>query len=148
MPEPEVYVRDKRSPIPKNETVSKVMSSNKAKDTQPEIALRRSLRENGAGGYRLRWKIPGRPDIAYPGKKVAIFVNGCYWHRCPKCDLPLPKNNTDFWRNKFEKNVMRDIEKKSLLESDGWVVLTIWECAITNDLKSVTDTVLSTLNKR
>jgi DNA mismatch endonuclease (patch repair protein) len=145
---PREYVRDKRSPTPSNDHVSKVMSSNKAKDTSPEMTLRRSLRENGASGYRLQWRVPGRPDIAYPGKKVAIFVNGCFWHRCPYCDLPPPKNNTDFWINKFERNKARDEEKREILESNGWIVLTIWECSIKSDLKSVTDTVLSTLLKR
>ena len=142
------YVRDKRSPVPKNEQVSKVMSSNKAKDTVPEMMLRASLREHGAGGYRLQWKVPGKPDIAYPGRKVAIFVHGCFWHRCPYCDLPLPKNNTDFWIGKFDKNKTRDREKRDALERDGWKVLTFWECEIQNDLKSVTDTVLQTLGGR
>jgi len=145
---PKGYVRDKRSPTPSNDHVSKVMSSNKAKDTLPELALRRSLRANGAGGYRLRWKVPGRPDIAYPGRKVAIFVNGCFWHRCPYCDLPLPKSNTDFWANKFEKNKERDCRKKALLEAEGWVVIIVWECGIQSNLKSVTDTILSVLDEK
>ena len=86
---PKKYIRDKRSPKPLSESTSKVMSANKAKNTKPEIALRKALWSEGYKGYRLNWKnVPGRPDIAYPGKKIAIFVNGCYWHRCPKCDLP------------------------------------------------------------
>jgi len=142
---PKEYIRDKRSPVPSNDHVSKVMSSNKAKDTLPEIVLRRSLRENGAGGYRLRWKVPGRPDIAYPGKKVAIFVNGCFWHRCPYCDLPLPRSNTEFWSDKFEKNKERDQRKRELLEAEGWKVIVIWECEIQKNIRIVTDTILSAL---
>lgn len=142
------YVRDKRSPSPKNNLVSKVMSSNKAKNTSPEILLRRSLRENGVGGYRLQWKAPGRPDIAYPGKRVAIFVNGCFWHRCPRCNLPLPKSNVDFWADKFERNKERDRKNKDLLEEDGWRVITAWECEIQSDLRSVIDTILSVLDGR
>jgi DNA mismatch endonuclease (patch repair protein) len=145
---PKEYVRDKRSPMPSNDKVSKVMSANRAKDTMPEMLLRRSLRENGAGGYRIRWNVPGRPDIAYPGKKVAIFVNGCFWHRCPHCDLPLPKSNTAFWNDKFEKNKERDQRKKELLEKNGWKVITIWECMITKNLKSVTDTITTILSER
>ena len=148
MPERIAYKRDKRSPPPKSELVSKVMSSNKAKDTAPEIMLRRSLRENGAGGYRLRWKVPGRPDIAYPGKKVAIFVNGCFWHRCPYCDLPIPKSNTDFWSKKFEKNKERDQAKTTLLEEEGWIVITVWECWIDSNIKQITDMIMATLNER
>jgi len=148
MPKRTAYVRDKRSPLPKNEVVSKVMSSNKSKDTGPEMMLRKSLKENGAGGYRLRWKVPGKPDIAYPGKKIAIFVNGCFWHRCPHCNLPLPKSNTDFWSDKFEKNKERDRIKTALLEEKGWAVITVWECGINSNLKSIVDTILSTLNER
>jgi len=141
-------MRDSRSPIPSNEHVSKVMSSNKAKNTSPEVMLRRSLRMNGAGGYRLQWDVPGRPDITYPGKMVAIFVHGCFWHRCPHCNLPLPKSNIDFWKNKFENNKKRDERKKGLLEENGWIVITVWECTIQSNLKSVTDMVLYTLDER
>lgn len=91
------YLRDGRAPIPDSEITSRVMSSNKGKNTKPEILMRDALRQIGIPGYRLHWKkAPGRPDIAYPGKKIAIFVHGCYWHRCPHCDLPLPKTNTEF----------------------------------------------------
>jgi len=88
-----MYIRDKRSPRPRSEAVSRVMSANRAKDTRPEVALRKALRRAGGRGYRLHYKrVPGRPDIAFVSKRVAVFVNGCYWHRCPKCDLPLPKD--------------------------------------------------------
>ena len=142
------YVRDRRSPIPSNGHISEVMSSNKAKDTSPELLLRRALRKNGAGGYRLQWDVPGRPDIAYPGRRVAIFVNGCFWHRCPRCNLPLPKSNVDFWRNKFEKNIKRDQNKKELLEESGWKVITVWECEIQSNIKSITDTILTVLDEK
>lgn len=129
------YIRDGRAPIPDSETTSKVMSSNKGKDTKPEIMMRDALRQVGIPGYRLHWKkAPGRPDITYPGKKIAIFVHGCYWHRCPHCDLLLPKSNTEFWSEKFRKNKERDIKKKRLLENEGWKVLTIWECEIKKDV--------------
>jgi len=137
------YVRDKRSPIPTNATVSRVMSANKRRDTSPELELRRLLRKNGVGGYRLHCDVPGRPDISYPGKRVAIFVNGCYWHRCPKCDLPLPKNNTAFWEEKFRKNVERDGIKIASLESSGWTVITVWECELKNNPDLVIETILS-----
>ena len=129
---------DNRNPKPSSEVTSRVMRSNKAKDTKPELILRRALREVGFPGYRLNWKkVPGRPDIAYPGRKIAIFVNGCFWHRCPYCQLPLPKTHTDFWKAKFERNVERDARKTLELESAGWHVITVWECEIKNDLSSV-----------
>ena len=114
------------------------MSANRGKDTKPEMVLRKALRDHGMAGYRLHWKkAPGRPDISYPGRKLAIFVHGCYWHRCPHCDLPLPKSNTDFWEAKFDRNVERDAKKVEALEDGGWHVLTIWECEIYTDLKGI-----------
>ena len=104
------YKRDKRSPTPKSETVSKVMSANKAKHTKPELILRKALWANGLMGYRNNYKkLPGRVDIAFTVKKLAIFVNGCFWHRCPKCNYPMPKTNEDFWENKFSKNIAIDL---------------------------------------
>ena len=133
----QTYIRDRRSPIPLNEGTSKSMSSNKGKDTKPELILRKALRDNHMSGYRIKWKIPGKPDIAYPGRHIAIFVNGCFWHRCPHCALPLPKNNAEFWRKKFENNVERDRKNTMTLESEGWAVITIWECEIKADLPKV-----------
>jgi len=125
------YSRDKRSPTPVNEAASELMSKIKSKNTKPEILLRKMLWKKGYRGYRLHWnKVPGKPDIAYPGKKIAIFVNGCYWHRCPKCKPSMPKSNVEFWKNKFEKNVARDLRKKKELEVLGWKVFIIWECEI------------------
>jgi len=63
-------------------------------------------------------------------------VNGCFWHRCPKCDLPFPKSHSSFWAKKFELNVARDVRKCADLESSGWRVLIIWECEIKKDLGS------------
>ena len=129
---------DDRNPSPSSEIVTRVMRANKAKGTEPEVVVRRMLREMGHPGYRLNWKkIPGRPDIAYPGRKVAVFVNGCFWHRCPNCNLPLPKSHTEFWQEKFERNVERDKRKTSELEEMGWTVITIWECEIKKDMIGV-----------
>lgn len=129
------YIRDGRAPIPENESTSKVMSSIKGKNTKPEVMLRKYLWNNGIRGYRLHWKkVPGRPDIAFPGKRLAIFVNGCFWHRCPICSPALPKSNTEFWRDKFDKNVQRDEVKNNELKKLGWKVMTIWECQIKSNM--------------
>ena len=86
------------------------------------------LRELGYPGYRLDWKkAPGHPDIAYPGRKLAVFINGCFWHRCPVCKPSVPKRNTAYWEAKFARNVERDEQTRRALESDGWRVLVIWE---------------------
>ena len=130
----EPYLRDGRAPIPKSDTTSRVMRANRAKNTKPEILMREALRSIGIPGYRLHWtKAPGRPDIAYPSKKIAVFVHGCFWHRCPKCNLSLLKSNTDYWRQKFERNVQRDLEKTQALEREGWTVFSFWECEIKDD---------------
>jgi DNA mismatch endonuclease (patch repair protein) len=129
------YIRDGRAPIPKNENISKVMSANKAKDTKQEILFRKTLWHAGIKGYRLNWKkVPGRPDIAFPGKKIAIFIHGCYWHRCPYCNPSFPKSNVEFWDEKFKKNVARDKKKTKELESLGWKVIVIWECELKKNL--------------
>ena len=145
------YIRDKRSPLPTHKHTSKVMSSIKAKDTTPELFFRSLLVEHQLIGYRLHWKkVPGRPDISFTRKKIAIFINGCYWHRCPTCKLSLPKSNVKFWKNKFEKNVQRDKIKNSQLEYIGWKVFTIWECELKKNyerskskIKSILDEIKS-----
>ncbi|WP_198003717.1 very short patch repair endonuclease [Methanococcoides burtonii] len=129
------YIRDGRAPIPKSKITSRVMSANVGKDTKPELLLRKALRYIGIPGYRLHWKkVPGRPDITYPGGKIAIFVNGCYWHRCPYCNLPLPKSHTDFWAEKFKRNKERDDENIRLLKAEGWKIIVLWECEIKRDV--------------
>ena len=141
-------VRDKRNPEPTSEVTTKVMMANKGKDTKPEIIVRRMLRESGFTGYRLNWKkAPGRPDIAYPGRRIAIFINGCFWHRCPYCDLPLPKTHSDFWKQKFDRNVERDNRKSMELEKAGWTVVTIWECEIKKHPEDVQSRLESVLNR-
>lgn len=111
--------------------VRKSMQGNKRKDTKPELLVRKRLREAGLVGYRLDWaKAPGRPDIAFPGRKIAIFVNGCYWHRCPHCNPSVPKKNVSFWEAKFRRNVERDKRALEELEQLGWTAITIWECEL------------------
>ncbi len=127
------YIRDKRSPKPSSPKASELMSRIKGKNTKPELIIRKLLCSHGLKGYRLHWKVEGRPDIAYVSKKVAIFINGCYWHRCPKCHPHTPKSNSEFWKNKFAKNIERDKRKIKALESNGWKVLILWECDIKSD---------------
>jgi DNA mismatch endonuclease (patch repair protein) len=125
------------------------MSANTGKNTKPEVTFRKALRDVGIPGYRLHWKqASGRPDIAYPGKKIAIFVHGCYWHRCPHCDLSLPKSHTEFWAEKFRKNKERDARKKAALESEGWDVLVFWECQIKKDVIACAENVKELYNSK
>ena len=120
---------------PEQHTVSlathHVMQANRSKNTKPELLVRQKLREEGLPGYRLHWKkAPGKPDVCYPGRKVAVFVHGCYWHRCPYCALPMPKSNTEFWEAKFSRNRARDERDQRLLAERGWKVLVVWECRL------------------
>lgn len=114
--------------------VRKSMQGNKRRDTKPELLVRQRLRAAELTGYRLDWaKAPGRPDIAFPGRKVAIFVNGCYWHRCPHCSPSVPRKNVEFWEAKFRRNVERDKRALAELEELGWLAITIWECELRRD---------------
>lgn len=114
--------------------VRKSMQGNKRRDTKPELLVRQRLRAAELTGYRLDWaKAPGRPDIAFPGRKVAIFVNGCYWHRCPYCSPSVPRKNVEFWEAKFRRNVERDKRALAELEELGWLAITIWECELKRD---------------
>lgn len=133
-------------PPPTSAAVSKSMKGNTGRNTKPEIVLRRLLREAGYPGYRLHWRnAPGRPDITYPGRKVAIFVNGCFWHRCPHCQPSEPKAHSEFWSRKFELTRERDARKRQELESAGWRVVTVWECELRTDSAAVVERVMSAL---
>ncbi len=127
--------RDTRYPPASSSAVRRVMEANRARDTTPERVLRAALREVGCVGYRLNWDgAPGRPDIAFPGRRVAVFVHGCFWHHCQRCQQQLPKTHRAFWRAKFRTNRARDRRKRRELEAAGWVVLELPECVINKDV--------------
>jgi len=111
-----------------------MMSGIRAKDTKPEMTVRRMLFAAGLRFRLHRKDLPGTPDIVLPGRKVAIFVNGCFWHQHEHCRLAkLPATNREFWRHKLERNMERDQESVSALLEAGWRVLTVWECAVRDD---------------
>lgn len=107
------------------------MSRVRNKDTKPEMYVRRLVHSLG---YRYRLhsgKLPGRPDLVFPGLRKVIFVHGCYWHRhegCARCRLP--KSKLDFWAPKLEKNRLRDLRNQDKLTELGWNVLIVWECEV------------------
>lgn len=111
---------------------AEVMRRVKRRDTSPELAVRAMLREIGAPGYRLdRRDLPGRPDIAYIGRRIAIFVHGCFWHGhdC-KRGARRPKTNAAYWRAKIVRNRDRDAAAIQALLADGWRTEVIWECEL------------------
>ncbi len=141
------YVLDKRSSTPTSEARSRIMRGNRSKNSKPEIKLRKALWHAGYRGYRLYPKrVTGKPDITFLSKKVAVFVHGCFWHRCPECNYMLPRTNSAYWKAKFERNLARDIENVQELESLGWIVVTIWECRIMADLPSAINKVIPHLH--
>lgn len=107
------------------------MRSTKSKNTKPEMRLRQALREHNLLGYRVHMPdLPGKPDVCFTKQKVAVFVHGCYWHRCPNCRLPDPKTNAGYWLPKLQRNVERDAEHTNTLQAAGWRVVVLWECEI------------------
>ena len=108
------------------------MSRVKCKDTKPEVQFRKYLFNKGLRGYRTQAKLPGKPDIIFRKQKVAIFIDGCFWHKCPKCFSP-PKSNVEFWTKKINGNVQRDKHINKILSKEGYVVLRFWTHEIKED---------------
>lgn len=102
------------------------MSQIKNRDTSTELKLRRYLWGRGIRGYRVNAKIKGKPDMYFHRKKVAVFIDGCFWHHCPKCFIK-PKSNISFWSKKISENIERDKNINKLLHSSGIKVIRIWE---------------------
>ncbi|MEZ0606155.1 very short patch repair endonuclease [Paraburkholderia sp. IW21] len=103
----------------------------RAKDTKPELLVRRLVHGMGYR-YRLhRRDLPGTPDLVFPGRSKVIFIHGCFWHRHARCALArLPKSRGDFWLPKLTANAERDARNVRALRRLGWSVLTIWECQL------------------
>ncbi len=103
----------------------------KGRNTTPEMTVRRALTRLGAR-YRLHRKdLPGSPDVVLPGRRLALFVHGCFWHGhdCAR-GARVPKQNRDYWLRKVVRNRARDAANRAALESLGWRVETLWECEL------------------
>ena len=114
---------------PSSPEASRRMAKVRQKGTGAEIALRRELYRRGLR-YRVDFEVLKKPrrvaDIAFPGRMIAIFVDGCFWHGCPE-HATWPKQNSDFWRQKIETNRARDADTNERLRNIGWTVLRVWE---------------------
>ena len=111
-----------RAPHSASLAVRRSMQSNKSSRTRPEIFLGKILRKE-----ITRNDLPGTPDFVFPRKRLAIFLHGCFWHRCPRCGLTIPRSNRQFWAAKFERNKERDRIATRKLGAMGWKVLVVWE---------------------
>jgi DNA mismatch endonuclease (patch repair protein) len=123
------------------------MSRQARRDTAPEVALRRELHRRGVRFWVDR-KLPGMPrrkaDILFPRARIAVFVDGCFWHACPEHGTS-PVANGDWWADKLQRNVNRDRETDTWLRSEGWLVLRIWEHA---SMMDAADQIVATWRSR
>jgi DNA mismatch endonuclease (patch repair protein) len=117
---------EQRERTPLNATVSAQMQRMPRASTGPEMLIRRELHRRGLRFRVNHPRLPGRPDVAFTGARIAVFVDGCFWHACPDHGV-LPKNNRDWWRTKLDRNVERDREKDARLGEMGWVAVHVWE---------------------
>lgn len=107
------------------------MSQIKARDTKPELLVRKFLHANGFR-YKLHDKtLPGKPDIVLPKYKTVIFIHGCFWHGHKNCKyFVVPKTRTQWWLDKINRNKTNDEKAVKELKKDGWKIITIWECSL------------------
>ncbi len=112
---------------------SEIMARVRSKNTRPELLVRKLV---FALGYRYRLhdrRLPGSPDLVFRPRRKIIFVHGCFWHQHAGCAIArVPKSRQEFWTRKFEGNKLRDQRNKRALARQGWKVLTIWECQLTD----------------
>ena len=119
----------KASVLGRSENMSRIRN----KDTQPELTVRRAL---WAAGLRYRLhdqRLPGNPDLTLPGRHIAVFVHGCFWHCHEGCgNFRIPKTRREWWTTKLARNKQRDSEVRARLDAAGWRVFVIWECEAKN----------------
>lgn len=111
------------------------MAAIRAKNTKPEVSVRKWLFQHGLRFRLHSAALPGKPDIVFPRKRVAVFVHGCFWHGCKKCvdGKRTVKSNSQYWMDKILRNIERDRRHRKALRDAGWKVLTIWECETSVD---------------
>ena len=118
--------RFKTTPI-RSRNMQAIKATNNA---STERRIRAYLSRHGVSGWRIRPPgLPGSPDFIFPAKRIAIFVDGCFWHGCPKCGH-IPKSNVKYWEPKLKRNKARDRAANSQLRSVGFKVIRLWECDI------------------
>lgn len=117
----DVFDSKKRSDI-----MSKVRSKN---NKSTELALIKFFKENNITGWKRNYPVKGHPDFVFLNKKIAVFVDGCFWHG-HDCRNTRPSDNAEYWQKKRERNIMHDKEVTAMFEKRGWTVIRIWECEL------------------
>lgn len=121
---PDVFTQAKRSAV--------MSAIRGAGNRDTELRLINVFKASGVNGWRRNVKLFGKPDFVFPKQRVAVFVDGCFWHRHPGCKFSYtPKSRIDFWLPKFAKNVARDRLVTRTLRKAGWRVVRVWECDLT-----------------
>ena len=132
---------DDRTPEKRSENMARIRS----RDTGPELKLRKCLWSKGLR-YRLNSSLKGKPDLIFAGKRLAVFVDGCFWHGCPEHGT-MPKSNSDYWRPKIKRNMARDRDVTRKLSDAGWKVVRIWEHEILGNIESAASKIINALNR-
>lgn len=135
----DVFDSKKRSDI-----MSKVRSNN---NKSTELALIKFFKENHITGWKRNYPVKGHPDFVFLDKKIAIFVDGCFWHG-HDCRNTRPSDNAEYWQKKRERNIKHDKEVTALFENRGWTVIRIWECELKNKNRSALINKLSILKNK
>jgi DNA mismatch endonuclease (patch repair protein) len=120
------------------------MSRIHGKNTGPEIKIRKMLSSRGIRGYRIHYDLPGKPDIVFVRKKIVVFIDGCFWHKCPDC-FQEPESRKEFWMKKINSNVKRDEKNTRLLTEDNWTVLRFWEHEVRKESETVVRRIVDSL---
>src|SRR4051794_27457591 len=126
---------------------SRIMAAVRGKHTSPEVALRKALYAAGIRGWRCHYKpAPGTPDLAWPGLRVAVFVDGAFWHGHPS--RHKPGRSGEYWDTKIARNVERDRAADAALAAAGWIVVRVWDFEVRRDLTAVIERVVAALRDR
>ncbi len=123
-----------------------IMSKIKSKNTKLEIEFRKKLWNKNLK-YRLHYKISGKPDLVFVSKKIAVFVDSCFWHKCPK-HFRQPKSRLAYWKPKIERNTTRDKKVNEMLKNEGWKVLRFWEHEIKKNPERCVKKIENALKRR
>jgi DNA mismatch endonuclease (patch repair protein) len=122
------------------------MSQIHGRNTGLEKVFKKHLRLNSLKGFRIGYTLEGKPDFVLPSKKIAIFLDGCFWHKCPKC-FSLPSSNRSFWKNKIDSNALRDSRVNKELRNKGYSVIRFWQHQIDKDIDVCIKRIKSVISK-